>query len=242
MANSKAELGSRWASVMDVTGRLVQARENRAAQGKLLASVEVQVQRRRSELEQSLQDIPAVERGKITNRSVSGYRNELRRSTADARAAHVKMADQIRRETCPAKAHYSSPVQMLMREGLGSERRSRISQQIGNSGGVELAALADYAAATRDKELAAALCSRVSTLKVADRTFDPRELADVLVGDDYRRVTAAFMEIDRLSQEAIAANGAFDRSRGNPTSTIQFALMREREAAIGADFSAETPS
>lgn len=235
MAIKKVALGSRWLSATDVIDRLKQARENREQQSKLLASLEAQAAQRREEVERSLADLPQPQRGQIVARTVSGYRNELKRQTADARRAHLKAAGSLLEQTDGARAHYQSPVQMLMREGLGSERRSRLFQQITHSGPVELASLAEFAAATKDKELGAALCARVSDLAPNERPFSSRELADALVGDEHRRVTAALMELDRLTQEAAHADSAFERGAANPVRSIRIARMKQAEAAVGAD-------
>src|SRR3546814_2422767 len=73
---------------------------------------------------------------------------------------------------------------MLARYTLGSERRSRIIQQIAASGPAELSSLAELAAATSDRELGAALCSRLSEIDPAKRPFAAVELADALVGEE----------------------------------------------------------
>ncbi|MCL4709612.1 MAG: hypothetical protein KJZ73_00050 [Pseudorhodoplanes sp.] len=235
MAMKKVALGSRWLSATDVIDRLKQARENREQQSKLLASLEAQAAQRREEVERSLADLPQPQRGQIVARTVNGHRNELKRQSTDARRAHLKEAGRLLEQTDGARPHYQSAVGMLMREGLGSERRSRLLQQIAHSGPVELASLAEFAAATKDKELGAALCTRVSDLAPNERPFSSRELADALVGEEHRRVTAALMELDRLTQEAAHADSAFERGAANPVRSIRIARMKQAEAAVGAD-------
>ncbi len=235
MAIKKVALGSRWLSATDVVDRLKQARENREQQAKLLDSLEAQARQRRDDVARSLADLPEGQRGQLVARAVNGYRNELKRGSADARRAHLKEAGRLLEQTDGARAHYQSPVQMLMREGLGSERRSRLLQQIAHSGPVELASLAEFAAATKDNELGAALCARVSDLAPNERPFSSRDLADALVGEEHRRVTAALMELDRLTQEAAHADSAFERGAANPVRSIRIARMKQAEAAVGAD-------
>lgn len=235
MAIKKVALGSRWLSVTDTIDRLRQARENREQQSKLIASLEAQATQRREDVERSLADLPQPQRGQFVTRTVNGFRNELKRQSADARRAHLKEAGRLLEQTAGARAHYQSPVQMLMREGLGSERRSRLLQQMAHSGPVELASLAEFAAATKDKELGAALCARVSGLAPNERPFSSHGLADALVGEEHRRVTAALMEVDRLAQEAAHADSAFERGAANPVRSIRIARMKQAEAAVGAD-------
>ena len=60
---------------------------------------------------------------------------------ASAIQAYLKAVGALREDVNSARAHYQSPVQMLAREGLGSERRSRLLHQIEKSGQIELASL-----------------------------------------------------------------------------------------------------
>jgi hypothetical protein len=187
MVVKKVALASNWLSVTDLIQRLGRARENRDQHAKLLNTLEGQVTQRRIDVERSLADLPANERSKVVTRAVNGHRAELRRKSADARIAYVREAGRLRDEVAGVRMHFDSPTQMLMRESLGSERRSRLLGQIANSGVTELASLAAFAAATKDKELGAALCTRVSMLPVHDRPFSAHELADALAGEDHRR-------------------------------------------------------
>jgi hypothetical protein len=237
MAQRKATLGSHWMSVTDVLGRLQQARDNRQAQQRLLTSLNQQVEQRRVELERSLADLPEHERTNIINRTVAGTRAEMRKASNDTRTAHVRQAGKIHSEVAGAKALYGSSVQMLIRHNLGSERRSRILEQIADSGPAELAGLAELAAATRDVELAAALCSKVSRLMPSERPFAAQELADVLVGDEHRKVAAAILEIERLTEEAAHDDTAFGRNGRDPVRSVKIARMKQAEAAVDGDLS-----
>jgi len=237
MAANKAALASNWLSVTEVVQRLGRARENRDQHAKLLNTLESQVTQRRIDVERSLADLPQNERGKVVNRAVSGHRAELRRKSAEARVAYVKEAGRVRDEVAAVRAHYNSPVQMLMRESLGSERRSRLLSQIEHSGPAELASLASFAAATKDMELAAALCTRASSMPASERPFSSQALADVLVGEAYRNVTRAIMEVDRIAAETVGADTAFETGRTSLTRNLQSAFMRRDEEAVGGDLS-----
>lgn len=237
MAVKKLALANRWVSVTDVLDRLRRARENREQQSKLLEGLEGRVKQRRDDVERSLADLSPSQRGQIVTRAVNGHRAELKRQSLDGRVAYLKTIGALREELISARAHYQSPVQMLAREGLGSERRSRIMHQIDKSGTVELASLAALAASTGDKELAAALLTRNSGVPHNERAFSSQELADALVGDDWRKVTQAMLEVERIALEAGHADSAFETGRTNTTRTVQVALRKRDEAAIGADLS-----
>lgn len=237
MAVKKAALASNWLSVTDVIQRLGRARENRDQHARLLNTLEGQVTQRRIDVERSLADLPSNERSKVVTRAVNGHRAELRRKSADARLALVREAGRLRDEVAAVRMHFESPMQMLMRESLGSERRSRLLGQIANSGVTELTSLASYAAATKDKELGAALCTRVSMLPVHDRPFSAHELADALVGESHRNVTQAILETERIAVETLHSDSAFETGRTNLTRNLQTAIMRREEEAVGADLS-----
>lgn len=232
MAIRKAALGARWASVTDVGDKLRQAKENRQAQRRLLDHLEVQVQRRRKSVDESLADLPSSERVPLVNRAVAGYRGELKRETADERVAYVRKAAQLRGELQAVRDHYKSPVQMLMRQGLGSERRSRILQQVEASGPAELASLAEFAAATKDMDLGAALCSRVANLMPNQRPFSAQDLADALIGAEHRLVTVSIMEADRLAEEVANDETSFERGSPDNLRIIKIARMMKAEQAV----------
>jgi hypothetical protein len=235
MAIRKAKMGTAWASEMDVSAMLDKARGNREAQQRLIRSLEDKVEGRRAELARSLSELPEQQRIPTINRALSGYRNELKRESAERRLTLVREAGKHMATAIAVKPHFTSPVQMLMRRNLGSERRSRLMQQIAGSGPTELASFAEFAAATKDFELAAALCSRVSDLDVPKRPFAPAELADALVGDDFRRASQALIEVERLAQEAAHDDTAFESNARSAVRDIGIAVMRQAEQEAGRD-------
>jgi hypothetical protein len=237
MAIKKVALANRWVSVTDVLDRLRRARENQEQQLTLLKSLEGRAKHRRDDVERSLADLPIAQRLQVVDRAVSSHRAELKRQSADSRIAYLKTIGKFQDEVSSARPHYQSPVMMLMREGLGSERRSRLIHQIEKSGPIELASLAALAASTGDKELGAALLTRNSGVAINERPFSSQELADALVGEEWRKVNQALAEMDRLVLEALHADSVFETGRANATRTIQIALKRRAENAMGADLS-----
>lgn len=239
MAVRKARMGTAWASETDVMASLQKARGNREAQQRLIRSLEDRAEGRRAELARSLADLADSQRIPAVHSALSSFRSELKRDSADRRLNHVREAGGHMVAALAVKPHYSSPVQMLMRRSLGSERRGRLMQQIANSGPAELASFAELAAATKDMELAAALCSRVVDLNVQSRPFVPAELAEALVGDEFRRVSQALMEVERLAEEAAHDDTAFEQNGRNVQRDVRAALMRQAEQQAGEDPYAE---
>lgn len=231
---TKVNLGTTWMSDPDIRTTLLKIQQNRGQHDAIVRRANGDMERRRQQLESSLDGIDARDRSSMVRKALTGHRNELARQSKDARIALTRelaaLADRIR----SAEAHYRSPMQMLMRDTLGSERRSRIQLQIEQSGPVELASLAELAAATKDKELAAALCGRVHSLKRDDRPFNAGELADVMFGAQHRELSQALVEAERRVLEALQADLEFETGKGNPQRALQIAMLKKREAGIGA--------
>ena len=237
MAKPKATLGSRWLSETDISAVLTKARSNRQAQSRLLGSLHEKIEGRRADVQRSLSDIPSQQATPIINKALSGFRNELKRESTDTRLAYVREAGGHAEQVRSVASHYRSPVQMLARQTLGSERRSRLIQQIASSGPTELASLAELAASIMDLELGAALCSRVADLPRDKRPFSTAELADALIGEKHRTVTQALMEIDRLAVEAVHDDTGFETGGRNTQRAVEIAMMKRAEGSIRADLS-----
>src|SRR3546814_19711718 len=81
MAKHQLKLGTRWLSAADVRAFREQARTNRQAQKRLLASLEQKVGSRRADIACSLADIPAPQTPNLITKEIYGYRRELRRGS-----------------------------------------------------------------------------------------------------------------------------------------------------------------
>ena len=222
-----------WRSVTDIRDALGRAREFGAQHARHLADMNGRVAKRRQELDATLSDLSTAQRMQVLSRALGGLRAELKRSSHDDRLARLRNLDAIRREVADAKAHYNSSVQMLMREGLGGERRSRLMQQLEHSGDVELASLAALAVSAKDRELAAVLVARVQRIPHAERPFSPQELADLIVGDEFRAVQGAIMEVEDIAARAMIEDRAFETGRSSGERGIGLALRARERAELG---------
>ena len=234
MPAPKATLGAQWLSPTDIRSTITRIHAARTAHSNLLRNLSGRVDRHGEQVASSLRTLDAKDRPSVVAKSISGFRGELVRESADQRIAHTRELAGLAGKLAAASVHYRSPVQMLMSETLGSERRSRIMQQTAASGPVELASLAEFAAATKDKELAAALCSRIVDLPRTDRPFSAAELADVLIGDLHREMSQALVEAERRVLEALNGDAEFETGKPNPQRALQIAMLRKREQEIGA--------
>jgi hypothetical protein len=234
MPAPKAKLGTQWMSPTDVRATITKIHASRNAHSTLLRNLLGKLDRHGEQVSTSLRGLDPKDRPSVVAKSVRGFRSELARESADQRLAHTRELVELAERVRSAATHYKSPVQMLMRETLGSERRSRIMQQIANSGPVELASLAEYAAAKKDNELAAALCSRVADLPRAERPFSAAALADVLFGELHRELSQAMIEAERRVLEGLNEDTEFETGARNPQRSLEVAMLRKREQEIGA--------
>lgn len=221
-----------WRSVTDLKASLTRARELQAEAARRLSEMNERVAKRREELRANLHDLSPSQQSMILGRALGGLRAELKRASLDARTARLRELDALRRQSEDAAAHYASPMQMLMRDSLGSERRSRLIGQLEHAGKVELASLAALAVSTKDRELGAVLASRVGQMPHGERPFSPQELADHLMGEEHRAVTAAIMEVSELAQRALLDDREFET--GRPADRVGLALRARDRAALDA--------
>lgn len=234
MPKTQAKLGTNWMTPTDIRSTITRIHSNRTAHSNLLRNLTSKLNGHAEQVSNSLRGLDAKDRPSVVAKSVSGYRNELVRESADQRLAHTRELADLSERIRSASSLYRSPVQMLMRDTVGSERRSRIMQQIAASGPVELASLAEFAAATKDKDLAAALCGRVADLPRAERPFSAGDLADVIFGELHRELSQAMVEAERRVLEGLNEDTEFETGAPNPQRTLQVAMLKKREQQIGA--------
>jgi len=222
----KEKLSAIWASVTEILERHQQIKQLQERQQALLGSIDGRVQAKRAELENSLGDLTNAERLSVANRVIGSFRRDLIDGSDKTRTEILRTAVRQLDEINAISVHYQSPMQMLMRESLGSQRRGNIAIQIENSGPVELASLASFALATHDMELGAALCARNSGIKVAQRSFSSSDLAEGLVGSEFAQATYAITEIETIGREIIDSDRVFLTRRSNPAARMSAAMAR----------------
>jgi hypothetical protein len=211
------------------------AKSNKDQLQSLINAMQAKIDIKHETLKSNLRDVPAASRDVAIASSLGGYRGEMKEQTADARTAHIRSAAEMRATAASVKPHYKSAAQMLARYTLGSEMRSRIMQQLEYSGPAELTSLAELAAATGDKDLGAALASKVFALAPEKRPFDVNELADALVGDEWREINKALDEIDRTAIDMLHLDREFETGRIDGTNLIEQALRQRQAEALYAE-------
>jgi hypothetical protein len=234
MPTPTAKLGAAWMDDNDIRHAVAKVQTNRNQHDALLRRMKQKLDIHADSVKRSLSDVGLPNTKAIINKSVSSRRGEFVRESVDTRKAYMRELSETAERVKSASSHYRSPMQMLMRSTLGNEKRSRLMQQIEHSGPVELASLAEFAAAKCDGDLAAALCSKVSSMKVGDRPFSPNDLADVICGELHRELSQALVECERRVLESLQADTEFETGKSNAQRAIQIALLKKREGEIGA--------
>lgn len=231
----KLRLGTSWLTAGDVRSLRDRAQNNRDQLSSMIDAAGAKVNIRHETLKSNLKGVPAPSRDIAIARGLAAFRGDIKEQTAGARAAHVRSAADMRATAIAAKPHYRSPAQMLARYTLGSEKRSRIMQQIESSGPAELLSLAELAAATGDKELGAALASRVFALAPEKRPFDVNELANAIVGEEWREISKALDEVETIAVDIARLDRDFETGRVDGTSLIEQALRQQQAEALYAE-------
>lgn len=225
-----------WLSETEVRDLVKNARKAKADLLSVIAGIDARIAERRKVLTTSLADLDtkarlaaidsAASTVKVTLKAESNpRRTELLRSLA-------RMADTAR----SAIPLWDSPVVILMRQTVASERRATIAGNLEASGKQELGMFASLAISAKDVDMAAATISKLHTITPASaRPVSAKYVADQLVGDLSRELHGALLEVDSLLTEAALANRIFEsgRSGSSGIGSVELALKHRRDAAVG---------
>ena len=154
-------------------------------------------------------------------------RAEVTQASDEARWAALKELNAASESLALTATLFASPVVVLSRAGLGTPERSAYQMQASNAGPTELANLAAFAVASKNRPLGAALVSILDAMPARSRPFSAHDLADKLVGEEQRAVMASVEAVRTAYQRALVANRAFQNNKSNPIDKVKLAL-RER--------------
>ncbi len=124
---------------------------------------------------------------------------------------------------------FANPIAVLARSGLGSAERVNFAAAVATSGPAELRQFAEFAVATKNRVLGAALLSRLDALPAKNRPFSAHELADKLCGEETRAVRASIDAVRNATNRALTANRAFTAGKSNPLDTIKMGLRARKQ-------------
>lgn len=230
------KMGNSWKSPNDLREMLSRARTNKEQYQRLIDGANAKISIREATLMANLKDLDKVTRDKAVGRGLIAFKAELKAQTEEARTQHIRTAGGMRETAISIRRHYNSPTQMLSRHNLGSEKRSRLLEQLAHAGHAELLSLAELAAATGDRDLGAALASRVYSLPADKRPFDVHELSEVLIGEEFNEMAGALEEIESLAVDLVRIERAFETGRMDGVAELEAAFRKKRaEELYGSD-------
>ena len=227
-----ADLSARLPSLTELIELAQRAHSNRAQQRKTIERLEADITRRRQDVEASLRHVPEPERSAMVRRATSAARSEIKARSDQERTSYIKHAGEIIELSRQARRFYDSPTKVLLRYGLGSERRSRLAEQLLGIGVDDLAHLAEVAASTNDRDLAAILVAAVRAMAPSERPFNPAALAEKALGSDWTKAQEAMAIADRSAQEVINEDRQFLTGTHGGPHRIAAALRKSEETGV----------
>ncbi len=186
--------------------------------------------RQRLDAMQSLS--PAARLNELSNASATAHR-ALVAATDTQRVEQLRILHAVERRIAAVDALFASPIQLLARAKLGDPVRSEYQRQLAGAGPAALRSMAALAIATRDRALGAAVLAAVDRVPVGGRAFSAQELAEKLVGDEWRAARTAIDTVKQRRQAASLANRAWERNQPNRHTRIRDGLA-QRAAADNA--------
>lgn len=199
--------------------------------GQTIASLEAGIAARAADAAKSAQAAgfaPDLQR-QAAEKTAAKARAEVTQASDEARWGTLKELNAAAESLALTATLFASPVVVLSRSGLGTPERSAYLEQVRNAGPTELANLATFAIASKNRTLAAALVSVVDAMPAKSRPFSAHDLADKLVGEEQRAVMASVEAIRTAYERALVANRNFQNNRANPIDKVKLALRARNQ-------------
>jgi len=175
----------------------------------------------------------------MAEKEIAAYRRNVLTTTEQDRSAVLSELRGFEAEVGAVAALWESPAHLLMREGLGSEERSRYLGQMQYAGPAEVSNLAAFAVSTGNRVLGAAVLSKLDSMSPENRKLagvSRQDLAQVLTGGDHERARESILVARNRVQEGVNINRAFEaaKPRGG-LDRIKLALSKRGETGILED-------
>lgn len=199
--------------------------------GQTIASLEAGIAARAADAAKSAQAAgfaPDLQR-QAADKTAAKARAEVTAASDEARWGTLRELNAAAESLALTATLFASPVVVLSRAGLGTPERSAYLEQVRNAGPTELANLAAFAIASKNRTLAAALVSVVDAMPARSRPFSAHDLAEKLVGEEQRAVMASVEAIRTAYERALVANRNFQNNRANPIDKVKLALRARNQ-------------
>jgi len=160
------------------------------------------------------------------NKAANIYRQLIASSEAD-RSAMLNSLKAYADEAAAIAAVYTSPATMLGRVALGDPKRTQYQLQLEGAGPVELETAARTAVMAGDLVLGAAIATVIDRRPKDRRPFAVQALADRMVADVWKRITAKLEGVQLAYKTAVAADREFIRGKADGITNLSLALSRQ---------------
>jgi hypothetical protein len=234
MAKTPAKFSTGWLTRTDCITLADKAKNSLAAQARLLATHNNQIENAKQSAAGSLRHIRADRREHVIRDTVQGARAEQARVSKDQRIAHVREITELSRRASEAFPFYANPIAVLNRRTLADPKRQAYLADVVDAGPAELNQLAQYAAATGNHALAYACIARCERMPTRDRPFSRRELANHMVGDECFAAQVALREVELAGMQALFDDTHFETGEASGQRSLEIATKRrELDRYIG---------
>lgn len=176
----------------------------------------------------------ALAKKSAANKAANTHRQLIASSEAD-RAAMLKGLKAYADEAAAIQAVYTSPTSMLGRVALGDARRTHLMQQLEGAGPVELETAARTAIMTGDMVLGAAIATVIDRRPKDRRPFAVQALAERMLGEVWKRMTAKLEGVQLAYKSAVAADREFVRGKADGITNLSLALSRQAIDEVEAE-------
>ncbi|MGD9709129.1 MAG: hypothetical protein AB7U65_04845 [Halothiobacillaceae bacterium] len=160
------------------------------------------------------------------NKAANIHRQLIASSEAE-RAAMLKGLKAYADEAAAIQAVYTSPATMLGRVGLGDPKRTQYQLQLEGAGPVEMETAARTAIMTGDLVLGAAIATVIDRRPKDRRPFAVQALAERMLGEVWKRMTAKLEGVQLAYKSAVAADREFVRGKADGITNLSLALSRQ---------------
>lgn len=225
-----------WLSEPEIRTLVQNARRAKASLVALIAGIDEKVAQRRDVLNKSLNDLDVKDRLRAVDASASTLKATLKQETSKQRTDILREIARLNDQAKGAIQFWDNPVAIVLRETIASAKRATIYDNLASAGPVELKGFASLSVAAKDKDMAAAVISRLHAIQPASgRPVSPRAVANELVGELQKEMHAGLLEVDSVMQEAILVERLFvsGRSGSNGVASVALALKHRRDAEVG---------
>jgi hypothetical protein len=159
----------------------------------------------------------------------------LRKETEESRWAAMREVQALTADLSTAKSLFSNPLRLATIHGLGGEARARYLAELQNARPATIGTYAEMALAQGDKDLAAALISKLDGMSKEERAglkITASDLAAAVWGKEAAEMSDLLSKTDAWSAEDLAAIRETDGQKVTPVSRISHGLTHGEESRL----------